>query len=227
MLQLRGSAIRSMRACLPIEGGENVWAAEVNLDDSGPRIVYAGCRTGPRADIGVRRQICRRIRRCIKVSESRRALPARTCTGCFNDNKRGRPFGGTGQVGGNGRCARRPGNSKSTCDEGKRADRPSRNHKGRISRPGLYRHIYVAKAILMNRYIDRQRLISPTMRREPCVAWKRRRGPCDDHVHLPATAPGADKSVTPIQNRRVCAVSSKHPDRVGLDLVAARLAPHD
>jgi hypothetical protein len=51
--------------------------------------------------------------------------------------------------------------------------------------------------------------------------------PGDDHIHLPATAPGTDKPVAPIENRRFRAVSSNHLVGIGLDLVAACLAPHD
>jgi hypothetical protein len=44
---------------------------------------------------------------------------------------------------------------------------------------------------------------------------------------LPATAPGTDKPLAPIENRRVRAVPSNHLGGVRLDLMAARLAPHD
>jgi len=44
---------------------------------------------------------------------------------------------------------------------------------------------------------------------------------------LPTTALGTDKPIAPIQNRRVRAVSSSHLVGVRLNLVAARLAPHD
>jgi hypothetical protein len=52
-------------------------------------------------------------------------------------------------------------------------------------------------------------------------------GSGDDHIHLPAAAPGTDKPVAPNENGRVRAISSSHLGRVRLDLVAARLAPHD
>src|SRR6516165_443740 len=48
-----------------------------------------------------------------------------------------------------------------------------------------------------------------------------------DHIDLPATALGTDKPLPPIENRRVRAVSSSHRSGFGLDLAAARLAPHD
>ena len=46
----------------------------------------------------------------------------------------------------------------------------------------------------------------------------------DDHIRLPATAPGTDEPLAPIENRRVRAVSSNHLGGVRLDLVAARFA---
>jgi hypothetical protein len=52
-------------------------------------------------------------------------------------------------------------------------------------------------------------------------------GPGDDHIHLPATAPGTDKPLAPIGNGGPGAISLCHLGGVGLDLVAARLAPHD
>ena len=52
-------------------------------------------------------------------------------------------------------------------------------------------------------------------------------GSGDDHIHLPAAAPGTDKPVAPKENGRVRAISSSHLGRVRLNLVAARLAPND
>jgi hypothetical protein len=52
-------------------------------------------------------------------------------------------------------------------------------------------------------------------------------GSSDDHIHLPAAAPGTHKPVAPIENRRVRAVSNSHFSGVRLDLMAACLPPHD
>jgi hypothetical protein len=52
-------------------------------------------------------------------------------------------------------------------------------------------------------------------------------GSSDDHIHLPAAAPGTHKPVAPIENRRVRAVSNSHFSGVRLDLMAAPPAPHD
>ena len=52
-------------------------------------------------------------------------------------------------------------------------------------------------------------------------------GPRDDHIDRFTPATRAHKAIAPIEHRRPRAVSSSHVGRVGLDLVAARLTPHD
>ena len=52
-------------------------------------------------------------------------------------------------------------------------------------------------------------------------------GPGHDHISLPSAAAGTDKPLAPIQNAGVGAVPSSHLCRVRLDLMLARLAPHD
>jgi hypothetical protein len=52
-------------------------------------------------------------------------------------------------------------------------------------------------------------------------------GSGDDHVDLSASASGTNEPLAPIEHGRVRTVSGNHLDGVRLDLVAARLAPHD
>ena len=52
-------------------------------------------------------------------------------------------------------------------------------------------------------------------------------GPCDDHISLPAAALGAGYPLAPIADRYIGAISLGYLGRVGLDLMAARLAPDD
>ena len=54
-----------------------------------------------------------------------------------------------------------------------------------------------------------------------------RLGPSDDHIDLPTTAPGTDEPIAPIKNAGPGAELPGHLGRVRLDLMAARLAPHD
>jgi len=49
----------------------------------------------------------------------------------------------------------------------------------------------------------------------------------DDHIRLPAAALGTDQPLTPIENRFLRTISISYLSRIRLDLVAARLAPHD
>jgi len=52
-------------------------------------------------------------------------------------------------------------------------------------------------------------------------------GPCDDHIGLPSAAAGTDEPLAPIEDAGVGAVPSSRLDEIGLDLMLARLAPHD
>jgi hypothetical protein len=52
-------------------------------------------------------------------------------------------------------------------------------------------------------------------------------GPGHDHIGLPSATAGTDKLLAPIEDAGVGAVPSSHLCRVGLDLMLARLAPHD
>src|SRR5271169_6765887 len=52
-------------------------------------------------------------------------------------------------------------------------------------------------------------------------------GPGHDHIGLPSAAAGTDKPRAPIEDAGVGAVPSSHLCRVRLDLMLARLAPHD
>jgi hypothetical protein len=52
-------------------------------------------------------------------------------------------------------------------------------------------------------------------------------GPCDDHIDRTAPAARTHEPIAPIENAGPGAILPGHLDRVGLDLVAARLTPHD
>ena len=52
-------------------------------------------------------------------------------------------------------------------------------------------------------------------------------GPAHDHIGLPSAASGTDEPLAPIENAGVGALPSSHLCRVRLDLMLARLAPHD
>jgi len=52
-------------------------------------------------------------------------------------------------------------------------------------------------------------------------------GPGHDHIGLPSAASGTDEPLAPIENAGVGALPSSHLCRVRLDLMLARLAPHD
>src|SRR6516164_4496071 len=47
------------------------------------------------------------------------------------------------------------------------------------------------------------------------------------HVDLPATAPGTNQPLTPVEHGSVSAIASSHLGGVGLDLMPAFLAPDD
>jgi hypothetical protein len=51
--------------------------------------------------------------------------------------------------------------------------------------------------------------------------------PGHDHIGLPSAAAGADKPLAPIEDAGVGAIPSSHLCRVRLDLMLARLTPHD
>jgi hypothetical protein len=52
-------------------------------------------------------------------------------------------------------------------------------------------------------------------------------GPGHHHIGLPSAALGADQLLAPIEDAGIGAVPSSHLCRVRLDLMLARLAPHD
>jgi hypothetical protein len=52
-------------------------------------------------------------------------------------------------------------------------------------------------------------------------------GPAHDHIGLPSAAAGTDKPLAPIEDTGTGTVPSRHFRRVRLDLMLARLAPHD
>jgi hypothetical protein len=52
-------------------------------------------------------------------------------------------------------------------------------------------------------------------------------GPGHHHVDVAAAAGRADEPLAPLRNRHVGAILLRHLGGVGLDLMAARLAPHD
>jgi hypothetical protein len=52
-------------------------------------------------------------------------------------------------------------------------------------------------------------------------------GPCDDHINRSVPTERAHEPIAPIENARPGAILPSHLGEVGLDLVAARLAPHN
>ena len=54
-----------------------------------------------------------------------------------------------------------------------------------------------------------------------------RLGPCDDHIYRTAPAARTHEPIAPIENAGAGAILPGHLGGVGLDLVAARLTPHD